>query len=78
MNWFEAVASFILIWWVVLFAVLPFGVKPVEHSDIGHAAGAPANPRLWRKVGITTLVAVAIWLVAFALVRANLISFRHL
>lgn len=77
MNWFEGAATFVIIWWVVLFAVLPLGVKPLEKGDIGHAAGAPANPRLWRKAGITTLVAVAIWLALFALVSSNLINFRQ-
>ncbi|HUC67797.1 MAG TPA: DUF1467 family protein [Stellaceae bacterium] len=77
MNWFEAVASFVVIWWVVLFAVLPFGVRPVEKGDIGHAAGAPANPRLWFKAGITTLVAIVVWLGVFALVNSNLIQFRQ-
>jgi predicted secreted protein len=77
MNWFEAVASFVVIWWVVLFAVLPFGVRPLEKGDIGHAAGAPANPRLWVKAGITTLVAIVVWLGVFALVSSNLIQFRQ-
>ena len=77
MNWFEGIASFVVIWWIVLFAVLPFGVRPLEKGDIGHAAGAPANPRLWFKAGITTLVAVAVWLGVFALVNSNLIQFRQ-
>jgi predicted secreted protein len=77
MNWFEAVASFVVIWWIVLFAVLPFGVRPLEKGDIGHPAGAPANPRLWFKAGVTTLVAIAVWLGVFALVNSNLIQFRQ-
>jgi predicted secreted protein len=77
MNWFEAIASFVVIWWIVLFAVLPFGVRPLEKGDIGHAAGAPANPRLWFKAGITTLVAIVVWLGVFALVNSNLIQFRQ-
>ncbi len=62
MNWFEGAVAFVVIWWVVLFAVLPIGIKPTEKGDIGHAAGAPANPRLWVKAGITTAVAAVIWL----------------
>jgi predicted secreted protein len=77
MNWFEGIASFVVIWWIVLFAVLPFGVRPVEKGDIGHAAGAPANPRLWFKAGVTTLVAIVVWLGVFALVNSNVIQFRQ-
>lgn len=76
MNWFEAIAAFVVIWWVVLFAVLPFGVRPLAPGDIGHAAGAPANPRLWFKVGITTLIAAVIWIGFYFLVNSNLIQFR--
>ena len=77
MNWFEAAVAFVVIWWVVLFAVLPLGIKPTEKGDIGHAAGAPANPRLWFKAGITTVVAAVIWLAFYALVLSNLIRFRQ-
>ena len=77
MNWFEAAVAFVVIWWVVLFAVLPMGIRPTEKGDIGHAAGAPANPRLWFKAGITTIVAAVIWLAFYALVLSDLIRFRQ-
>jgi predicted secreted protein len=77
LSWFQGVVAYIIIWWMVLFAVLPFGVKPVEKGDIGHAAGAPANPRLWTKAGITTLVAAVIWVGFYALTISGLISFRE-
>jgi predicted secreted protein len=77
MNWFEATVAYVIIWWVVLFAILPIGVRPTEPGDIGHAAGAPANPRLWFKAGLTTLVAAVVWLGFFAVVNSGLISFRQ-
>jgi predicted secreted protein len=76
MSWPQAVVAYVIIWWVVIFAVLPFGVRPTETGDVGHAAGAPANPRLWLKAGVTTLVAAVIWLGFYALVNSDLISFR--
>lgn len=76
MNWVQGVVAYVIIWWVVVFAVLPIGVRPLEKGDIGYAAGAPANPRLWLKAGITTLVAAVIWLGFYALVMSDLISFR--
>jgi predicted secreted protein len=60
----------------VIFAVLPFGIRPVEEGDIGHAAGAPANPRLWFKAGVTTIVAAVLWVGLFILVKSDLVSFR--
>jgi len=73
----QGIVAYAIIWWLIVFAVLPFGVRPVDKGDIGHAAGAPANPRLWYKAGITTVIAAAIWLGFYALVTSNLVSFRE-
>ena len=59
-----AVAIFFLIWWVVLFAVLPWGIRSQhEGGEIvpGTDPGAPAIPNLGRKLLWTTLVSVAIF-----------------
>ena len=77
MTVFQGVVAYVVIWWVVIFAVLPFGIRPMVEGELGHDSGAPANPRLGRKVAITTAVATLIWLVFFAVVRADLISFRE-
>jgi predicted secreted protein len=76
MNWVEGVVAYVIIWWVVIFAVLPFGVRPALKGDPGYAAGAPANPRLVLKAAVTTAVATLIWLGLYAAVRNNLIDFR--
>ncbi|MCP5118853.1 MAG: DUF1467 family protein, partial [bacterium] len=50
MNWFTGVLVYVMIWWVVLFTVLPWGVRvPDEHAP-GHATSAPAKPMMLRKV----------------------------
>lgn len=51
---------FILVWWVVIFAVLPFGNKAPEEKVIGHASSAPANPRLMKKFLWTTAISIVI------------------
>jgi predicted secreted protein len=63
-----ALAIFFLIWWVVLFAVLPWGVRGQHEGDGGEIVpgtdpGAPVLPRLLRKLVWTTVVSLA----AFAL-----------
>ncbi len=67
------VATFFLIWWVVLFAVLPWGVRSQhEGGDMapGTDPGAPVVPKLGRKLLWTTLVAGVLFL-AFYVVTAN-------
>lgn len=76
MSWPIGIAAYMVIWWVVIFAVLPFGVHPTAEGDPGHAAGAPANPRIKLKAVITTAVAAAIWLLLYWAVMHDLVSFR--
>ena len=70
----SAIAIYFVIWWVVLFAILPLGVRNAHESGEavgeGHEAGAPVNPLLVRKAILTTLVsAVVFGLVYLAVIR---------
>ena len=56
------IAIYLVIWWIVLFAVLPFGVKPAREGELGHDAGAPQKPHLFAKALATTVLAALIWL----------------
>ncbi|MEJ0072271.1 MAG: DUF1467 family protein [Pseudomonadota bacterium] len=76
MNWVSGVVLYVILWCVVLFMVLPWGVRSAEPSDLGYAAGAPANPQLVRKALWTTAITAGIWLVIFLVVQADVISFR--
>lgn len=78
MNWFTGIVLYVLIWWTVLFAVLPLGTRPIEDPDTATGwRGAPEHPRLLRKVIITTLVAVVVWFCAWLLITSPYVSFRH-
>ncbi|MEZ5819074.1 MAG: DUF1467 family protein [Hyphomicrobiaceae bacterium] len=69
MNITFLIAVYFVIWWVVLFAVLPFGVRTQgEAGNVvpGTPESAPANFRLWRVVGITTIVAAVVFAVLWA------------
>lgn len=78
MGWFTAIVLYALIWWVVLFAVLPIGTRPSTDIDPHHGwAGAPQNPHLLRKAIITTVVAAVIWGAAIWLITSDYLSFRH-
>lgn len=76
MNWFIGSAAYVVIWWLVIFAVLPFGVRRADAPEAGHDAGAPVDPRLKLKAAVTTVVAGAIWLALYWAVTADLIDFR--
>ena len=61
MTWLSQFMIFVLIWFVVLFAVLPWGVRQSVRPEAGHDPGAPANPNLGRKAIATTLISLVIW-----------------
>jgi predicted secreted protein len=63
--WFAQAAIFLLIWFVILFAVLPWGVRQPTEPEPGHDPGAPMNPQLGRKAIITTVISVLLWGVYF-------------
>ncbi|HUZ63598.1 MAG TPA: DUF1467 family protein [Acetobacteraceae bacterium] len=78
MSWFTGVVVYLLTWWVLLFAVLPFGTHPVENADdVSGWRGAPQHPRMGRKVLMTSLVAAVVWLGIYALMTSGWLSFRH-
>jgi predicted secreted protein len=52
---------YFIIWWVVLFAVLPFGVQTDGNIEKGFASSAPKNPHLRKKFLATTLITAFIW-----------------
>jgi predicted secreted protein len=59
-----AIAIYFLIWWLTLFAVLPWGVRSQQESgevSPGTDPGAPVISRLLAKLLWTTVVATAIF-----------------
>ena len=77
MSWLTEFVVYALIWWVVLFAVLPWGVERDENPAPGHDAGAPKAPRLWIKMAVTTGIAAVLWVIAIWLIRSTWLSFRN-
>jgi predicted secreted protein len=63
------IAIYFVVWWVMLFAVLPFGVRTQEEEGevtLGTEPSAPHRPMLVRKAIATSIVAAilvgALWL----------------
>jgi predicted secreted protein len=76
-----AIAIYFIIWWVVLFAVLPWGVRSQEESgDIvsGSDPGAPTLPRLWWKLLWTTIIAGVVFAVCAFIYVNRLVTFDDL
>jgi predicted secreted protein len=67
-----AIAIYFIIWWTVLFAVLPIGVRTQGEAGSvvpGTPESAPVRPRFALIIGLTTLLSALV----FALVYAVLV-----
>jgi predicted secreted protein len=69
---------FLVIWWLTLFVVLPWGVRRTENPEAGHDPGAPGNPMLLKKALITTGIAFVIWGTAYLAFHVFGFSFLQL
>lgn len=59
-----AAPMFVTIWFVVLFAILPIGIRSQRESGgyvEGTDPGAPVNPQLLKKALLTTLVSLLVF-----------------
>ena len=75
----SAIVLFSIIWFMTLFVVLP--LRLTTQGDIGRIvpgthAGAPEDLRLGRKMIVTTIIAVVLWVVIAGVILSGLISVR--
>ncbi len=77
-----AVVFFAIVWWLVFFTVLPWGVR--THGDegteveTGHASSAPLRPRLALKALVTTGITLVLLGVFALVVHYDLLGWRNL
>ncbi|MEQ5774022.1 MULTISPECIES: DUF1467 family protein [unclassified Thalassospira] len=76
MGWFSGLVTYLIIWWLVLFTVLPVGVRRQEVVEKGHDSGAPQNPHMWKKILATSLISAILWGVAYFVITSGLIDIR--
>ena len=77
----SAIVLFAVIWFMVFFVVLP--LRNVTQGDAGQIvpgthASAPADPQLRRKVRITTLWAIGLWVVIAGVIFSGVITVRDI
>jgi predicted secreted protein len=71
------IALYFLIWWIVLFAMLPIGIRTQEEEGEvapGTAESAPHTPKLLPKMLATTLVASIVFAALYAIIVHRVIT----
>lgn len=77
----SGIAIYFVLWWVVLFAVLPFGIRSqMENGEeiAGTDPGAPSLPRMARKLLWTTIVSAVIFAAGITAYRAGYFNIERL
>ena len=77
MTLVTGLAVYFVTWWICLFVVLPFGVKPPQNPAPGTVHSAPDRPRLGLKAAITTVLAGVVWLGIWGVIAAGWLDFRE-
>jgi predicted secreted protein len=80
-----AFAIYFVLWWIVLFLTLPFGVRS-QHEDgegagqvtPGTDPGAPVAPRMGRKLIWTTLISAVLFAAAMLAYNAGYLNVERL
>ncbi len=77
-NLITGAGVYFVIWWLVIFMVLPFGVHRIDEEDAkkGQSAGAPKRPLLVRKLQATTVLSAVMWVVLYFIIDTGIISIR--
>jgi len=81
MSPFSLFVTYLLIWWMTLFIILPLGVRgQAEAGDIvkGSEPGAPVNSNIKHKFKLTTIVATVIWVIVSAIIWSGAINWDQM
>ena len=71
----SALAIYFVMWWIVLFAVLPFGIRTQQEDGevtLGTESSAPTAPRLRRKALQTTIISAIVFAVFVAVTNSGM------
>lgn len=77
MNLVFGIAIYFVCWWIILFAILPFGVRTQEEAgDVspGTPESAPAAPRLLPKLIATTIVTTIVFAIIYWLMESGAVT----
>jgi predicted secreted protein len=76
-----SIAIYFIIWWTVLFAVLPWGIRSQHEGGAiapGTDPGAPVIPQLKRRLVWTTIVAGVVFALWYVIYTYRLVTLDEL
>ena len=70
---------YIIIWWVVFFAILPVDVNRAKIIKIeGEDSGSPENPKMFKKFLYCTGISSVIFSIIYLLIKFEYLNLRNI
>ena len=76
-----AFVVFVIIWWLILFMILPRDINSQKDEDFfveGADPGAPANPNIIKKLIITTIITSILFVIIYFLNYFDILNIRRI
>ena len=70
---------YIIIWWIVFFAILPVDVDRIKTRKIeGEDPGSPENPKMLKKFIYCTVLTTIIFIIIYLLMKFEYLNLRNI
>ena len=70
---------YIIIWWIVFFAILPIDVERKKMVKIdGEDPGSPENPKMLKKFIYCTIITTVLFVVIYLLMKFEYLNLRNI
>ena len=70
---------YIIIWWIVFFAVLPIDVERQKKTKIdGEDPGSPENPKMLKKFIYCTCITTVLFVIIYLLMKFEYLNLRNI
>jgi|TARA_B100001063_G_scaffold237594_1_gene258667 predicted secreted protein len=70
---------YIIIWWVVFFAILPIDVERKKLIKIdGEDPGSPENPKMLKKFIYCTVITTILFIIIYLLMKFEYLNLRNI
>jgi len=76
-----SIVVFIILWWLILFMILPRNINSQQEKGSiieGTDPGAPSNPNIFKKLVLTTIIASLLFAIIFVLTYFDILNIREI
>ena len=70
---------YIILWWIIFFAILPIDVDRIKTKKIdGEDPGSPENPKMFKKFIYCTVITSILFIIIYLLMKFEYLNLRNI